>query len=76
MAHQQPFLGPQLVGQQGNQREQSQQGWGGAGDGQVRPLTLGLQPQVVEALLQVAREPELRPAALDALWDALARPEE
>jgi hypothetical protein len=41
----------QRQGQDGDEREQGQQNRGGAGDGLVRPLALGLQPQMGAGLL-------------------------
>src|SRR5215475_11874029 len=36
----------QLQGQQGDEREQAQQDWGGPSNGLVRPLALGFQPEI------------------------------
>src|SRR6266850_2296860 len=41
----------QLQGQQGDEREQAQQDWGGPRNGLVRPLALGFQPELGSTLL-------------------------
>ena len=37
-------LGSELVSQQGDERKQAQEGGGGAGNCQIRPLALGFHP--------------------------------
>jgi hypothetical protein len=56
----------QLQGQHGHQREQCQQDGNGAGDGLVRPLALGFQPEVRAGLFKGHLH---RPAHHDPLQD-------